>query len=416
MVKLQEKKSVNSPKLLRKQKSKLNPSFIELTLMREKGLSENDVMKRLKEAQAKDLRYSDGKILSSFCTDPHPIAKKAAAMFFESNLGDPGLFPGTTQLEKKAITSLAKLLHGSNGCCGFIVSGGTEANLLAINVARNKSKINKPELIIPESAHFSFEKICNLLGIKLVKAGSDKSFRVDPDSVEQLINENTVAIVGNAGSAELGTVDPIEELSEIAVRHALPLHVDAAFGGLVLPFLERIGYSTTKFDFEIEGVKSITVDPHKMGMSTIPSGGILFRNGEEIECLRTETPYLTEQYQCTFVGTRPGASAAATWAVFEYLGNEGFEKTVEHCMSLTTLLYEGLEEAKFEVLLRPMMNIVAFRSKNSKILVEKMQKHGWHISYVPRLDCMRVVLMPHSTRQNILDFLQCLRAIKKTEA
>ncbi len=238
---------------------------------------------------------------------------------------------------------------------------------------------------------------------------------VDPDSVEELINDNTVAIVGNAGSAELGTVDPIDKLSKIAIEHKIHLHVDAAFGGLVLPFLEKIGNSTPKFDFEIEGVKSITVDPHKMGMSTIPSGGILFRNAEEMACIKTETPYLTEQYQCTFVGTRPGASAAATWAVFEYLGNEGFKKTVKHCMKLTTILYEGLEEAKFEVLLRPTMNILAFRSQNSKKLVEEMRKQGWHISYVPRLDCIRVVLMPHSTKQNILDFLKCLRATRKTE-
>jgi tyrosine decarboxylase / aspartate 1-decarboxylase len=384
--------------------------------MREKGLSKTEVMEKLKEAQAKDLKYSDGKILSSFCTSPHPIAKKAAAMFFDANLGDPGLFPGAAQLEKEAITRLAKLLHGSDACGGFILSGGTEANLLAMSVSRNKSKINKPEVIIPESSHFSFNKICSLLGIRIVKASSDKFFKVDPDSVAELINDNTVAIVGNAGSAELGTVDPIEKLSEIAIRHELPLHIDAAFGGLVLPFLKRIGYSTPKFDFEIEGVKSITVDPHKMGMSIIPSGGIIFRNSEEMNCVRTETPYLTEQYQCTFVGTRPGASAAATWATFEFLGSKGFEKTVTHCMDLTTLLYEGLEEAKFEVLLRPIMNIVAFRSQNSKKLVEEMRKHGWYISYVPRLDCIRVVLMPHSKRQNILNFLECLRSTKKTEA
>ncbi len=383
--------------------------------MREKGLSKSRVMEKLRQAHEKDRKYSDGKILSSFCTNPHPLAKKAAAMFSETNLGDPGLFPGAAQLEKEAMTNLGKLLHGSEFCGGFILSGGTEANLLAMNVARNKANVPKPEVIMPESAHFSFDKICNLLGITMVKASLDESFRVDPDSVRDLINENTVAIVGNAGSVELGTVDPIEKLSEIAIRHKLPLHVDAAFGGLVLPFLEKIGYPALKFDFEIEGVKSITVDPHKMGMSTIPSGGILFRNFEETNCIRMETPYLTAKYQCTFVGTRPGASAAATWAVFEFLGAEGFEKKVKYCMSLTTLLYEMLEEADFEVFLRPTMNIVAFRSQNSKKLVEKMRKCGWHISYVPRLDCIRVVLMPHSTRQNILDFLQCLRANRKTE-
>ena len=64
-----------------------------------------------------------------------------------------------------------------------------------------------------------------------------RRFRVNASEVEKLINKNTVAIVGTAGTAELGAVDPIEELSKIALRHNVHLHVDAAFGGLVIPFL-----------------------------------------------------------------------------------------------------------------------------------------------------------------------------------
>ena len=379
--------------------------------MHEKGLSKNATWQKLKAAYQKDLKYSDGKILSSFCTDPHPLAKKASALFCEANLGDPGLFPGTAQLEREVIESLATLLHGPKECGGFILSGGTEANLLAINVAKNKAKVNNPEIIVPESAHFSFDKICSLLGIKMIKASSDESFAVDSKSVEQLINKNTIAIVGNAGSSELGIVDPIEELSQIANKYSIPLHVDAAFGGLVIPFLAELGYPAPKFDFELKAVESITVDPHKMGMSTIPAGGILFRHNEQKEVVKTATPYLTEKYQYTFVGTRPGASTAATWAVFEFMGKEGFKKVVKRCMSLTTLLYEELEEANFEVLLRPAMNIVAFRSSESKKLVEKLQTKGWIVSYVPRLDCIRVVLMPHSKKQHIIDFIHCLKSI-----
>jgi tyrosine decarboxylase / aspartate 1-decarboxylase len=387
-----------------------------MPLMREKGLSKNQVIEKLKQAHASDLKYSEGKILSSFCTNPHPIAKKALEIFLETNLGDPGLFPGAARLEKEATASLTKLLHGSVKSGGFIVSGGTEANLLAIAVARNKANVKNPEVIASEAAHFSLDKACNLLGIKLVKATSDEFFRVDPAHVEQLVNSQTVAIVANAGTAELGTVDPVEELSKIAIRYMIPLHVDAAFGGLVIPFLSEVGYVAPKFDFEIDGVKSITVDPHKMGMATIPTGGILFRDSEDTNYIKTETPYLTEPHQCTFIGTRPGASAAAAWAVFELLGYEGFRKAVGNCMGLTKLLYEGLEEAKFEVLLRPTMNIVAFRSKNSRKLVEKMRTHGWILSYVPRLDCIRVVLMPHSTRKHITDFIECLNSTTRNEA
>jgi tyrosine decarboxylase/aspartate 1-decarboxylase len=196
----------------------------------------------------------------------------------------------------------------------------------------------------------------------------------------------------------------------------VPLHVDAAFGGLVIPFLKDLGYTAPEFDFQLEGVQSVTVDPHKMGISTIPAGGILFRNSTSLECIKTQTPYLTEPDQCTFVGTRPAAPAAATWAVFNSLGREGYRKTVKCCMDLTTYLYEGLEDAGFEVLLRPPMNIVAFRNANPKLLADKLRQRGWYVSFVPRLNCIRVVLMPHSTKQHITDFLQCLSELARPES
>ena len=279
--------------------------------------------------------------------------------------------------------------------------------------ARNLANVESPEVIDPESVHFSFDKICDLLKLKLIKAKLDASYRVDPANVEQQITGCTVAIVGNAGSAELGTIDPIDALAKIALTHGLPLHVDAAFGGLVIPFLKELGYNDSEFDFKLQGVQSVTVDPHKMGMSTIPAGGILFRNSKNLECIKTDTPYLTEPYQCTFVGTRPAASAAATWAVFNSLGREGFKKTVKHCMNVTTFLYEGLEEARFEVLLRPQMNIVAFRDANPRLLADKLRQRGWYVSFVPRLNCIRVVLMPHSTKLHITEFLKALSELAK---
>ncbi len=379
--------------------------------MRARGLSREQVLEKLKQAREKDSKYERGKILCSMCTTPHPVAKLAHDLFYDSNLGDSGLFPGTAQLEREAVSALTELLHGKNST-GLIVSGGTEANLLAMYAARTKANVREPEVIIPESAHFSLTKICSILQLKPVTAKLDESYRVDLSSVEQNINPNTVALVGNAGSAELGTVDPIDALSKIALDRGVYLHVDAAFGGLVLPFLKELGYPAPGFDFQLDGVQSITVDPHKMGMSTIPAGGILFRDSTLLECIKTETPYLTEPYQYTFVGTRSGASAAATWAVFASLGREGFKKTMQHCMKLTTFLSERLEALGFEVLLRPTMNIVAFRSANTQLLTEKLLQHGWYVSYVPRLDCVRVVIMPHSTKRQIEDFLNCLAELQ----
>jgi tyrosine decarboxylase / aspartate 1-decarboxylase len=380
--------------------------------LRPKGLTKTQVITELKKALMQDSKYSDGRILCSMCTRPHPIAKTAGRLFLESNLGDPGLFLGSLKLEREVIKKLATLLNGENSV-GFLVSGGTEANLMALLAARNTKNISKPEVVLPKSAHFSFIKICGLLGLKPVYASLDDSHRVSIASVEKHLTAKTVAVVGSAGTAELGMVDPVDKLSEIAVKHEVYLHVDAAFGGLIIPFLEPRARGGLVFDFQLEGVKSVTVDPHKMGMTTLPAGGILFRNDSYLEFIKTETPYLTEKHHHTIVGTRTGAAAAATWAVFELLGCEGFQKVIKQCMKLTRLLAKKLEEFGYSVVVQPTLNIVGFRSSNSSLLYKKLLMRGWLVSYVPRIDCIRIVIMPHTKRRHILDFLRDLRDVDR---
>ncbi len=368
------------------------------------------MLEELRRIRQQDTSYEDGRILCSMCTKPHPIAQKAYQLFLSSNLGDPGLFPGSLQLEKDVINQLATLLHGIN-CVGSIVSGGTEANLLALLAARNMAQIDQPEVVLPESAHFSFSKICNMLNLKPVYAALDSAFRVDLLSVKKCVTKNTVAIVGTAGTSELGVVDPVEELSQVALEHNIWLHVDAAYGGLVLPFLKGSQY---RFDFSLETVKSITVDPHKMGMAAIPAGGIIFRDNKSLDFIKTKTPYLTDQFQSTFVGTRPGASAASAWAVFRLLGMDGFKKIVDKCMKTTQLFTDGLKDAGFSLIVAPTLNIIAFSDGNStKKTAEKLRKQGWYVSYVPRYDCIRVVVMPHVKGKNVSAFLKDLTEIKK---
>jgi tyrosine decarboxylase/aspartate 1-decarboxylase len=366
-----------------------------------KGLSKKTVLDQLKHALEEDQKYGDGRILCSMCTQPPVLAKKAHEMFLNANLGDPGLFPGSARLEKEAVNMLSELLNGMDAA-GFLVSGGTEANLLALLAARNMARVEAPEVVLPESVHFSFEKICRLLKIKPVYASLDGNYRVDCQAVEKLVSGSTVAVVGSAGSSELGVVDPIRELAKIAQRRGVWLHVDAAFGGLVIPFLDS---SELEFDFRLNAVQSITVDPHKMGLAPVPSGGILFRDTKALSYIKTQTPYLTNGSQYTFVGTRTGASAAATWAIFKALGKEGFQKNVDTCIRNTKRLKQGVKALGLGLVVEPTLNILAFKGENTRALAEKLQARGWFVSYVPRLDCIRIIVMPHVKRKHVDAFL-----------
>jgi tyrosine decarboxylase/aspartate 1-decarboxylase len=373
--------------------------------MRDEALPDAEVMRILKETRARDYKYD--RFFSTMCTQPHDIAVRAHEMFLETNLGDPGLFPGAAELEDQTVQMLGELL-GCPDAVGYISTGGTESNIQAIRAARNKSGRKDGNIVVPASAHFSFDKIGDLLCLEVRKAELDESLKVDLCSVKNLVDERTVALVGIAGTTEFGQVDPIEGLAEIARERSIHLHVDAAFGGFVLPFLK----GDWKWNFRVDGVSSITIDPHKMGMSTIPAGGLLFRGQECMNALETETHYLTKAKQASLTGTRSGAAAAATYAVMMHLGCQGFREMVGYCMDLTRHLIDGAKRIGIEPVIDPIMNVAALKVPSTAVVRDELMKRDWHVSMTREPNrALRLILMRHMTYRNIDLFLSDLHEI-----
>jgi len=380
--------------------------------LQKKSLPQKAVLKELQSRLQEDLTYNSGKILGSMCNEPHTFAKRVYVKSLEKNLGDPGLFPGTAKLEQEAIQMLGSLLSNPKAC-GHIVSGGTEANILAMWAARNLNKEHN-EVIVPVSAHISFDKAADLLNLKLIKVALNDLFQIDATAAENAITSKTVAIVGIAGTTELGVVDPIAELSEIAGDHNIYLHVDAAFGGFVLPFLKKISSDVPEFDFGLAGICSITMDPHKMGLAPIPAGGILFRDEATIKRVGKRVPYLagggTEQ--TTLLGTRSGASAVTVWALLKHLGRKGYETVVKHCMELTQKLAEGVQRIDgVNLVTQPTINIIGIKSDAVEIqlIARELRNMGWAISLFP--NHIRIVVMPHVKLLHIENFLNDLEIV-----
>jgi tyrosine decarboxylase/aspartate 1-decarboxylase len=361
--------------------------------MLNKGISEEELFSFLAERKSGDLDYDF--ILSSMCTIPHSVAVRAHCMFMETNLGDPGLFPGTMSLEKLLIKRFGSLFH-SPDAGGYATSGGTESNIQALRLARAlRHDSEDPNIVVPASAHFSFKKACDILCLEMRKAPLAKDYRMDADAAGELVDRNTIALVGIAGTTEYGMVDPIRDLAKIARQHDLFFHVDAAFGGMVIPFMKK----PIPFDFSVKGVSSIAVDPHKMGMSTIPCGCLLTREPDVLNSLNIDTPYLTVKQEYTLAGTRPGAPVAGALAVMDYLGFAGMKAVVAGCMKNTQRLIAGLETFGIPRAATPDVNVATF-------VCDKARVPGpWKVSWTCRKH-LRIVCMPHVTLGRIEAFLK----------
>lgn len=347
--------------------------------MRECGLSEESLFSFLLSKRQEDVDHTH--ILSSMCTVPHPVAVRAHLEFMETNLGDPGLFPGTASLERLLVERLGTLYH-LPGACGYATSGGTESNIQALRMARQLAGREKPNVVIPESAHFSFQKACDILCLEMRTVPLCSDLRMDPVAAAEMIDRNTCCLVGIAGTTEYGMTDPIYDLSKVAGDLGVFFHVDAAFGGMVLPFLD----GAPVFDFSLPGVSSIAVDPHKMGMSTIPAGVLLVRDSESLCSLSVDTPYLTVKQEFTLSGTRPGASVVGALAVLEYLGVEGMRDIVAGCMKNTRRLIDGMETYGIPRAATPDVNVATFAPARIR--------PPWKVSWT-RKGHLRLVCMPH---------------------
>lgn len=381
--------------------------------MNRSSLPKNEVLELIRAALKHDKSYKNGNVISTMCTYPDKFAQELFSTFIDRNIGDANLFPGVIELEKETIQMLGDMLHNPYAY-GNIVTGGTEANFLALWAYRELS--GKHTIIVPETAHFSLYKSANILNLNIKTVKVTRQRQMDIAEAEKAIDDDTFCIVGIAGTTELGVIDPIYKLSALCEKYKLYLHIDAAFGGFVIPFLKDMGYDADDFDFSLPGVSSITIDPHKMGMCPIPAGGILFRNEELTEKIKWSVSYLSggNTAQTTFVSSRSGASVIAVWGMLNYLGFEGYNNIIKKCMHVTSYLIAELNKIEeLSPIQLPTMNIVGVTSQKYNIvqIAEALRDKGWAISLFT--EHLRIVLRPSVTKKVINKFIHDIKEVLK---
>lgn len=387
----------------------MKENFFLLTLlsyiMFHNDLNQNfdGIIEELKSLHQKDFSFQSGRILGSMCTLPHPIAKEAFMIFLDTNLGDPGLCPGSKYIEKQYVTFIQNLLHAPASSGGHIVSGGTEGNITAMWVAKQITGNN--EIIIPVSAHFSFQKIASLMDIKLKPIQLDRFFTMDVSHIKKKVTPNTAAIVGIAGSTDLGNIDSIPEIAEFCADQHIYLHIDAAFGGFVIPFLHQLGYNVPKFDFMLDGVSSISIDAHKMGYSAISLGVVLFKEKRWLDEISVRSQCISSKKQAGILGTRSGGPVAAAYAVSRYLGMEGYKQLVDECMQITKYTAKKIKSIGLSLVTEPVLNVIAVKLKNPSKVEKALMDKGWKVNIIQHLSSIRIVCMPQITKAIIDEFI-----------
>jgi len=197
-------------------------------------------------------------------------------------------------------------------------------------------------------------------------------------------------------------VDPIPELGRIAHDAGAFLHVDAAWGGFLLPFTDH------DWSFADAPVDTLTIDPHKCGRGVVPAGGLIACDPAALDALAAETPYLETRSQATLNGTRSGAGVAGAVAAMEALWPDGYREAAERAAADATWLADELVARGYDVT-EPELPLVAVDLPDTTF--EALRDAGWKLSRTGAGEA-RVVCMPHVTREALRAFLADLDRIR----
>ncbi|HEY9843426.1 MAG TPA: aspartate aminotransferase family protein, partial [Candidatus Obscuribacterales bacterium] len=391
----------------------------------DKGRSKEALIAEMQALKLKDMNWKDGRIFSlvfSAGDEVLDVLKEAHAMFMSENGLNPGAFPSLRKFETEVLAMAAGLLGDVEGVVGNMTSGGTESILMAVKTARDYALSRNPELkdptiVAPISAHPAFDKACQYFGLKIIHTPVRDDFRADVAAFEAAITTNTVLCVGSSPSYPQGVVDPIAEMAAIAQKRDILFHVDACVGGFMLPFVRKLGYEVPAFDFTVPGVTSMSADLHKYGYAAKGASVVLYRNSE----LRRHQFFVYTEWpggiypSPTMVGTRPGGSIAAAWAVMNFLGEEGYLRIAREVMETTRKVMRAVDEIEgIKVLGQPEMSIFAIGSDDLDVYAvgDEMSLTGWHMDrqhYPPSLH----VTMNHGHVQSHELFIRDLEAAVK---
>ncbi len=334
-----------------------------------------------------------------------PEAGKLMAETFDKNMIDKDEYPATAAIEQRCVCMVADLFHAEglrdddpSSAVGVSTIGSSEAVMLGGLAMkwrwRAKTKDWKgrtPNLVMGSNVQVVWEKFCRYFDVEPIYLPMEEGrYVITPEQVLDAVDENTIGVVAILGTTYTGELEPVAEICAALDKLAtgggvdIPVHVDAASGGFVVPFL----HPDLVWDFRLPRVVSINVSGHKYGLTYPGIGFVVWRSPEYLpEDLVFRVNYLGgDMPTFTLNFSRPGNQVVGQYYNFLRLGREGYTQVMQSLSSTARWLGEQLRTGEHMEIISDgsAIPVVSFRLAKDRGYTEfdvshELRGYGWQV-------------------------------------
>lgn len=375
--------------------------------------------------------------LASFVTTyMEEEAEKLMTESFSKNFIDYEEYPKSADIQNRCVSMIGRLFnaptaHG-DAAVGTSCVGSSEAIMLAVLAMKkrwkNKMKAEgksteNPNIIMSSAVQVCWEKAARYFEVeeKLVYCSPDR-YVIDPEETVNLVDENTIGICVILGTTYTGEYEDVKAVNDLLIKKGLdtPIHVDAASGGFVAPFV----MPDLEWDFRCERVVSINVSGHKYGLVYPGVGWVVWRSAEYLpQELVFNINYLgAEQSSFTLNFSKGASQVIGQYYQLIRLGKKGYRAIMSNLTRTADYLSSALELLGFVIMSKKSgegLPLVAFRLQpdddrtwDEFSLAHKLRARGWVVPaytmapHTENLKMLRVVVREDFTK-NRCDALIC---------
>lgn len=366
--------------------------------------------------------------LATFVTTwMEPQAEKLIMETLNKNFVDQDEYPQTGVIQERVVNMLAHLFHAPDDkeAVGTATIGSSEAIMLGLlahkwSWRKRREKegkpTDKPNMVIGADVHVVWEKFARYFDVEMrIIPMEEDRYILSVDEVEKRIDENTICVGAVVGTTFTGQIDPVQEINALLEKIEkekgwnIPLHVDGASGGFIVPFL----YPDFIWDFRLSHVRSINISGHKYGLVYPGIGWLIMKDKNDLpEELIFYVNYLgSEEATYTLNFSRGSSMVIAQYYNLIRLGKEGYKQIMENSLRNAQYLASHIKKSKYFQLMnddiklpilalqmKPELNISVYQ------LSDKLRERGWIVpAYTlppnaEKIEVLRIVVRENFSR------------------